>query len=160
MERPQKKYDTGIVYYQMLQTAYNLEDKGADWKTIALYLRGCLEAILADGYVCDDWTSDLLIQQLIPVIDKARQRYNDRQAAAEDQKYADLRLADIASAVKAGKPQRQIARIFNISQSSVNRRIQLIRRQYPELLADNDLAADYPELEWNSDSPPESKSSL
>lgn len=134
MEHPNKVCETGIIYYDMLQDAYDMIEDEEDPAFVRDFLLSCMEVVLCDGVTSTDRGVYRAVRHYVQLVDKARERYVASQESKEQWKYVNERYEDIAKMLKEGKTQAEIAAELGISQPAVCRRIKTMKEKHPELL--------------------------
>lgn len=133
-ERPEKKCETGIIYYDMLRDAYDMIEDNEDPAYVRDFLLACMETVLCEGISSEDKSIYRNVRHYFTLVDKARERYQDTCENKEVWKYENERYEDIARMAKAGNTQKQIAEAIGVSQAAISRRLKIIKEKYPHLL--------------------------
>lgn len=96
-----------------------------------------IELVLTGETSTDDAMIKIMLQSLKVVSERNTQKYQRKIEAQRQKRIEDNRLTDIAAQYLQGKKQNEIAFSLGISQQSVSYWIQIIKKDYPELLDAN-----------------------
>lgn len=96
-----------------------------------------IELVLTGETSTDDAMIKIMLQSLKVVSERNTQKYQRKIEAQRQKRIEDNRLTDIAAQYLQGKKQNEIAISLGISQQSVSYWIQIIKKDYPELLDAN-----------------------
>ena len=98
-----------------------------------------IELVLTGGVSSDNMMVGVMLEPMKKIGERNAARYEAKVESTKQKKIREMRLQEIADLVIAGRKQREIGEILGLSQQNVSYRVNLIRTQYPELLAVEDL---------------------
>ena len=93
-----------------------------------------IELVLTGEFSSDDYQIDMLLESNREVNQKNIDSYNNKVEQARQKRITDLKLAEIARLHKDKWIQKNIAQHLGLSQQTVSNRLTLIRKEFPELL--------------------------
>lgn len=129
--------DSGIIYnstFEQIRQLYEVDPEMAGELAIS-----AIELVLTGGVSSDNMMVGVMLEPMKKIGERNAARYEAKVESTKQKKIREMRLQEIADLVIAGRKQREIGEILGLSQQNVSYRVNLIRTQYPELLAIDDL---------------------
>lgn len=129
--------DSGIIYnstFEQIKQLYEVDPEMAGELAIS-----AIELMLTGGVSSDNMMVGVMLEPMKKIGERNAARYEAKVEGTRQKKIREMRLQEIADLVIAGRKQREIGEILGLSQQNVSYRVNLIRTQYPELLAVDDL---------------------
>ena len=124
--------DTGIIYKSVFEQIKKLHSRQPELAgELAI---SAIELILTGQLSTDDFTIDILLENMKEIAKKNEAKYNDKIEQKREQRRSNLLLDEIAELLNQGKTQKSIAEALGESAQIINYRVGIIRREYPELL--------------------------
>ena len=93
-----------------------------------------IELVLTGEISSDDRQIDMLLEPNKEVNQKNIDSYNNKVEAVRQKRITDLKLAEIAKLHREKWIQKNIAQHLGLSQQTVSNRLNIIRKEFPELL--------------------------
>lgn len=125
--------NSGIVYkstLEQIKKLYAVDPEQAGELAIA-----AIELVLTGQISTDDVMIDMMLTTTKAINANNTQKYESRLEGARQKKIREMKLAEIAEFMMQGRRQKEIGERLGLSQQNVSYRVNLIRTQYPELLA-------------------------
>lgn len=125
--------DSGIIYnstFEQIRQLYEVDPEMAGELAIS-----AIELVLTGGVSSDNMMVGVMLEPMKKIGERNAARYEAKVESTKQKKIREMRLQEIADLVIAGRKQREIGEILGLSQQNVSYRVNLIRTQYPELLA-------------------------
>lgn len=124
--------DSGLIYQSVLEQIKMLYPEDAT-KAGELAI-SAIELVLTGDVSTDDTMIKIILQNLKIVSERNSIKYKKKVENQKQKRIEENNLAEIAGCYLQGMKQEEIAKILNITQQSVSYWLQIIKRDYPELL--------------------------
>lgn len=124
--------DTAVIYkstFDQIKKLYAVNPQQAGELAISAF-----ELALTGEISSDDFMIGLLLENIKVVNEKQKNRYDKRVEANRESKKEKDKLEMIAELHCQGYSQDRIAKMVGTTQSTISKRLGLIRAEYPELL--------------------------
>ena len=123
---------SGIVYksmFEQIKTMYATDPALAGELAIS-----AIEMVLTDDYSSDNMMINLALIPAQVVNNGNVDKLNDKIERDRARQIESLKLEQISSLLGQGYTQGQIGKLIGVSQQTVSKRVQIIKKDYPELL--------------------------
>lgn len=124
---------SGIVYRSMFEQIKKMH--ATDPALAGELAISAIELILTDEYSSDNMMIDMALIPAKVVNDGNVDKFNDKMERDRARQIESLKLEQISTLLGQGYTQGQIGKLIGVSQQTVSKRVQLIKKDYPELMA-------------------------
>ena len=129
--------ESGVIYngtFEQIKKLYAKNPEQAGELAIA-----AIELVLTGEISSDDYMIEVILENMKVVNEKNRAKYDKKVEAQKQKKLEENHLAEMAALYLEGWKQREIGEALNMSQQKVSYWLNIIRTDYPELLAEEDF---------------------
>lgn len=127
--------DSGLVYQSILEQIKMLYSE--DPVKAGELAISAIELVLTGDFSTDDTMIKIILQNLKIVSERNSAKYQKKVETQKQKRIEDNRLAEIAAYYLQGLKQGDIAAKLNMTQQSISYWLQIIKKDYPELLKQN-----------------------
>ena len=125
--------DSAIVYRTTLEQIKKIYDKNPQQAgELAI---AAIEVALAGEHSSDDYLVDVILEQAKFLSTKNKESHQKAVDAKKEARAEKLQLKEIADLLEKGWSQTRIAGQLGTSKQNVSKRVDIIRKEYPELLS-------------------------
>lgn len=125
--------DSAIIYRTTLEQIKKIYDKNPQQAgELAI---AAIEVALAGEHSSDDYLVDVILEQAKFLSTKNKESHQKAVDAKKEARAEKLQLKEIADLLEKGWSQTRIAGQLGTSKQNVSKRVDIIRKEYPELLS-------------------------
>ena len=125
--------DSAIIYRTTLEQIKKIYDKNSQQAgELAI---AAIEVALAGEHSSDDYLVDVILEQAKFLSTKNKESHQKAVDAKKEARAEKLQLKEIADLLEKGWSQTRIAGQLGTSKQNVSKRVDIIRKEYPELLS-------------------------
>lgn len=127
---------SGVAMRSYLETVYMMEEQQGRTQAGELAI-ALLETMLSGDCATDDGLIRMLTVSAREITTSAAEKYDKKVSNYKSKKRDEQQLDEIAEMLNHGFTQKEIGEQLDIKRSTLSDRVATIRRDYPELLRDN-----------------------